>query len=59
MSVNNSNQYTEVNNEIHGDYKFSESSVVNTSDNQAYAREKRLSDYCGRWSPHKGIRGEW
>jgi|694.fasta_scaffold00338_46 hypothetical protein len=39
MSVNNSNQYTEVNNEIHGDYKFSDSSFVNTSDNQAYARE--------------------
>lgn len=39
MSVNNSNQYTEVNNEIHGDYKFSDSSFVNTSDNQSYARE--------------------
>jgi hypothetical protein len=39
MSVNNSNQYTEVNNEIHGEYKFSDSSFVNTSDNQAYARE--------------------
>ena len=26
MSVNNSNQYTEVNNEIHGEYKFSDSS---------------------------------
>jgi hypothetical protein len=39
MSVNNSNQYTEVNNQIHGDYKFSDSSFVNTSDNQAYARE--------------------
>jgi hypothetical protein len=39
MSINNSNQYTEVNNEIHGDYKFSDSSFVNTSDNQAYARE--------------------
>ena len=39
MSINNSNQYTEVNNQIHGDYKFSDSSFVNTSDNQAYARE--------------------
>ena len=29
MSVNNNNQYTEVNNEIHGDYKFSDSSFVN------------------------------
>jgi len=39
MSVNNNNQYTEVNNQIHGDYKFSDSSFVNTSDNKAYARE--------------------
>jgi hypothetical protein len=39
MSINNSNQYTGVNNQIHGDYKFSDSSFVNTSDNQAYAGE--------------------
>ena len=39
MSVNNNNQYTEVNNQIHGDYKFSDSSFVNISDNKAYARE--------------------
>ena len=38
MSVNSTNQYTEVNNEIHGDYKFSDSSFVNTSDNQVYAQ---------------------
>ena len=39
MSINNGNQYTQVSNEIHGDYKFSDSSFVNTSDNKLYAKE--------------------
>lgn len=36
MSVNNENTYTEVGNDIYGDYEFSDSSFRNTNNNQVY-----------------------
>lgn len=48
MSVNNQSSYTDVDSQIYGEYRFSDSSFVNETGNQAYSKTARnVTGYSG------------
>lgn len=53
MSVNNQSKYTQVDSQIFGEYKFSDSSFVNETGNQSYEKIARQTTGYSTSSSYK------